>query len=322
MKKFFIFFFVALLAIAVTAVLARDVILKTTAEQAVTRVTGFNTTIQSLHYDFPSTLQIKGLEIRNPSGFNEKIFVSMPEIYASLILQDLLSGKAAHLQEVRLNLQEVHIEKNEKGISNVELLSSVGKAQKGAQAPPPPAGKKKPIPFLLEKLDLTIRNVSFEDRSGLLGSALGSTPSVVPKRFAMDLNVQNEVFTNIQDPVVLVNLILVKVLNGATLGRLLNINPEKLLSDSMTSAVNSGRAVMTQGTEEFTKQFGNVKGQAANLVKEASVTNITQRAGGLMQGGVSTAKTTLGDTASTAKEQVSSLFGKIKSLQPGTEKSQ
>lgn len=294
MGKFFGSILGILIVLVVIVVVAKDMILKAALEQSVTILTGFKTTVQSLQYSLPSTLQIKGLEIRNPSGFKEEVFVNMPEIYASLSLQELLQDKKIHLSEVRLNLQEVHIEKNPQGVSNVELLSSVGGKFGAAKQPVPvtqPSGKQERMSFQLDRLELTIRTVSYEDRSGLVGRA-----PIPGKKVAVDLNVQREVFLNITDSKALVNLILVKIFNSATLGRILDIDPRELLGDNAAKILSSGQQVIAQ--------------QAAG----------TRKAEALVGSSVGGAKDVLGSTAGTAKEQVSGLFKKLsggKTLQPG-----
>lgn len=273
MKKILIVTLALIIFLFVGAVLAKDILLKGILEQSVTGITGFKTKIRGLKYDFPATLLIRDLEIRNPAGFKEPVFTRIPEIYVALVLPELLQGKQVHLKEVRLHLQEVHIEKNAEGVSNVELLSSVGAQQQKAAKKVEP---KPTMPFWLERLELTIRKVSYEDRSGLLGA------SPVPSRMAYDMNVEKQVFADIRDPNTLVNLILVKIIEGATLGRLLNLNPEKLLGENFSQVLNSGRAFAERQAQALSGQLTTVGGQIA-------------------------------------PQKISGFFGKLKSLQPGEE---
>ncbi len=300
-----------LVVIVAVAFLMRNTILKAAIEQGVTSVTGFKTKVDSVKYDFPSTIQIQGLEIQNPAGFKEKVFTSIPEIYADLVFLELVQGKRIHLREVRLSLQEIHIEKNEKGVSNIELLSSVGgsQAKPGGPAKPAPAEKKPAMPFLLEKLELTIRNVSYEDHSGALGAA-----PVVPKRVAVDLNVDKELFANIQDPQTLVNLIVVKIVRGATFGNLLNLSPDKLLGENFNAIMSSGQQLIGQQAQALQNQLGSVSNQATSLVNQSQV---AQKAGALVDSSMQNAQGALGDSATAAKDKLSGLFGKVKSLQSG-----
>ena len=297
MKKFLGAVLIVILAAVVFLIVAKDWVLKAAIELGVTRMTGFETTVEDLKYDFPSIIQIKGLTIRNPSGFNHKTFADIPEIYISLALKDLLKAKMLHLPEVRLNIQEVNIEKRADAISNIELLSSVG-GKGSAQAAPPPSQKKKPmLPFWLEKLKLTVHNVSFEDRSGLVGAA-----PVVPKRLAVDLNLRDEIFTDIRDPVLLINVIVVKILNSATLGRLLNIDPQKLLTNTLAGS----QALMTQNAGMLTREFTDVTGQAASTLSQAQV---SQKAQQLLKGSLGETKDVVGGTTGVLKDQVTSPGG-------------
>ena len=312
MKKFFGGFLIIILAAFVFLIVAKDWVLKEGVEQAVTRLTGFKTKLEDLKYDFPATIQIKGLKINNPAGFNQKTFVDIPEIYASLALKELLKGKRIHIREVRLNIQEVNIEKKADGVSNIELLSSVGgKAPKQADATsaPAPAEQKPAMPFLLNKLELTVRNVGFEDRSGVTGPI-----AVVPKKLSVDLNLQKEIFTDIKDPKMLVNVIVVKILNSATLGKLLAIDPQKLLGENLSGALSAGQELVGKNAAALSQGIGNVAGQATALVDQSQV---SQKAEQLLKGSVGGAKGALGETTSAVKDQVSGLFGKLKSLQPG-----
>ena len=192
MKKILSFFVLLFFTALVGIIFAKDLILKVAVEQAVTGTTGFKTHVDALHYQFPSTIHMEGLAIDNPPGFTEKVFVRIPEIYASLVLPELLQNKGVHLPEVRLNIKEVHLEKNPQGISNVQLLTSVGAKggakKKTAPTTPRPTGEKKPgMPFLLERLELTLRNVTYQDRAGMIGA-------VPVNKLSMDLRVEKQVF--------------------------------------------------------------------------------------------------------------------------------
>ena len=311
MKKFFISLLGFVLVGSVGVVLAKDWILKVAVEQGVSALTGFPTKVDSLQYDFPSTLRIQGLEIQNPEGFNEKVFANLPEIYVSLVLPELLQGKRIHLREVRLNIQEIHLEKSPQGISNIQLLSSVGGA---ANAPPPrgqpaapaqPKGEGKPsMAFLLERLELTIRNVSYQDHSSIVGR-------VPVNKLAVDLNVEKEVFANIQDPQVLVNLILVKILRGATFGKLLNLNPEQLVGKDLSQVLSSGKEFVGKQAAAITDQAGALTGEAAQWVNQAE---LSKKAGIVLQDSLGGAKGAVGDTTAAARQKISGFLEKLKSV--------
>ncbi len=304
MKNFFTTVFLILVVGVAGIVLAKDVILKVVMEQAVSGLTGFPTKVGSIKYDLPSTILIKDLEIRNPAGFEEKVFASIPEIYVSLVLPEVLAGKRIHLPEVRLNIQEIHLEKNAQGVSNMELLSSVG-AKPGQKKPVTPAEPqpkkapgKPPMPFLLEKLVLTIHKVSYQDRSGIIGRA-------PVHKLATDLNVEKETFSNIDDPLTLVNLVLMKIIRGTAFGNLLKIDPTQLLGSDLSGTLRSGQAFVGKQAAELSKEMDNVTGQATGLLNQKGVQNSLDEA-----------QNVLGEGAATARKKFSGLMGKMKSLAP------
>lgn len=307
MKKFLGSIFFILVALVIFVVVAKDLILKAAIDQGVTRLTGFNTKVDSLHYSFPSTIEIKGLKIQNPAEFEAKIFADIPEIYISLVFDELIQGKGLHLPEVRLNIQEVNIEKNPQGVSNVELLSSVGgKAKKQPQAEQKPETSQKQMPFWLEKLHLTIRNVGYQDRSGLAKNL------PVGNKIAMDLNVKDQVFSDIRDPKVLVNLILMKILNGATIGRLLDIDPQQLLGGTLGGVQNT----LNAGVGTLANEAGKATQAVVNneIAKTVADNAVTQKTTELLKTSGSEAGQVLGSATSTAKNKLTGLLGKAKSL--------
>ena len=299
-KKIFTSLLIFLIALIALIIFGRNWILKTALETGVRTVTGFPTTVQEVQYDLPSTILIKGLQIKNPKGFREPVFTTIPEIYASLVLPELIQGKRIHLKEVRLNLKEVNIEKNEKGVSNVQLLSSVAQpaAPAGGKAPARPsasskkAEKKPPMPFLLEKLVLTIRNVSYEDRSIALLNTTG-----VNRKVTTDLNVRGEVVSNIDSPIVLVNLILMKIIQGATLQKLLKIDPKALLGEQLGN--------MRISPDQIMGAANNLSADASQFLTQSG---ISEKAGEFG----ANAQTALSQSGTAAKETMNGLLSKLR----------
>lgn len=278
MKKFLMTLIAVVLIAAVLLFVGKDWLIKTVAETAVTTVTGFKTQIGFLKVQLPSTVHIKDLEIDNPAGFKEKIFTKIPEIYVSLDFQKLLRGEMVHLREVRLNLSEVNIEKNKEGVSNVSLLSTV--AQKPGAAEAKPEAAKKEMPFRIDLLVLSMGNVRYADRS-----------SLVPVNLSTNLNINQERIEGVQSPMALVNLILLKIVQGTTFGNI-GLSPD-MLKGSLQNAFSSGEDLL--------------KGTAASVTDQAK--GLTDVAAGLGTEG----SQALGGTVSGAKGAIGGLWGKVKS---------
>lgn len=306
MKKF-LFTVVLLLAALIAAILVfQDAILKTAVEQAVSRLTGFPTTVHSIHYTFPETINVRGLKIKNPDGFEKQVFADIPEIYISLSLGEILHKEKMHLREVRLNIQEVNIERNKQGVTNLQKLSSVGQQASGGQSKPAPKpAKGEKMPFLLDRFVLTLRRVSFDNRGGVVpGIPVGGSASA-------DLRVDNQVFTNINDPLILVNLVVMKIVYGTTFGRLAGLDPTKLLGEGLQGTFQNGEQL-------FKNTAGMVTGQVGSLANQATgeLGNLTAPAGSLAgkaTGYAGTATDKLAGGLNEGISGVSGIFGKLKS---------
>lgn len=212
MRSFFLALFILILTAGILLFVFREPILKAAVAQAVSSLTGFDTAVRSIElHPREGILHVEGLTILNPEPFEERMFADIPEIHVSIDLGAILKKEKIHLREVRLGLKEVHIEKNARGVSNISLLTSVGQAKR--EKAKPEAEKKPPLPFYLDRLELTVRKVSLSDRSG-----------VVPKKIAVDMRIEKQVFEGITDPKSIVNLILMKILAESTFANL-GVNP-------------------------------------------------------------------------------------------------
>ena len=277
----------------VSLVVFRNQVIQFVMARAVTQVTGFPTTVGGVNYNFPADIEIKGLHIENPSGFSEKVFADIPEIYLNFSLEEFLKKERIHIREMRLNIQQINIERNAEGVTNLQKLSSVGQtsAPSGKKVEKAPAPKEPAMPFLLDKFVLTMRKVGFKNNGPLL-------PGVPPAGgAAVDMNVNGQVFTNIQDPLVLVNLIVMKILYGTTFGNLLGLNPKELLGKGLDNAFANGGQLLNSASGMVTKELGG----------------LTAKAGGVLPGEVNQATEKLAGS-------VSGIFGKLKSTAESTAK--
>lgn len=241
MKKVLFLVLGFIVASAILVFLTKGFIVKIGMEQAVTRLTGFQTKIRTLKYDLPSTIRIQDLEILNPPEFEAKVFAKVPEVYISFFAREFFLGKGVHFGEIRLHVQEVYIEKNPKGVSNVDLLNlaGVGPEQMWRLA--------KRMPFLVDRLELTLRQVSYEDYFGVTATS-GS-----PYQYSADLDVENKIYLKIDDPQTLVNLVLYEILRHATFKKLLDLGPAKLLS----GAFSAGQAFAGDQAHTLSDQAGS-----------------------------------------------------------------
>ena len=287
------FLIVLLLALGVFSFLFRNSLIKFGLQYAVTRLTGFKTKIEEIQFNPPSIL-VKGLRINNPSEFNGKLLADVPELYLAVDLDELLHGVRIHLYELRVNLKEIYIEKNEKGVMNISRLSSAGaKPQEPVPTPTAPsAGPKKVMPFYLERFELTIRRVTYVDYTSLLPGGIvpgvivpkgiggiipkeirkikGKIPAdLVQKKFSMDLNIEKEVFTGIDKPQTIIQTILFKVLYGQTFHRLKDLGVDSQGLMNSINLQNTFKSVASSGEEVVQQTKGMVTKEADQALKEA-----------------------------------------------------
>jgi len=205
-------------------------IVKEVFASTVRTLTGFGTTIQDLQLDFiKGRFRLEGLLLMNPpsTGFTGEIFAEAPEIYLEIDLAALFKKEKIHIRELKLDIDQLNIEKNGLGVSNISLLNPVKKAEREEKRGRTDRPGKK-MPFQLDRLELTLRRISYHDRSG-----------IVPKKLAVDMHINRQVFEGIRDPKAIINIIVMKVISAAPFGNL-GIDPAAI-KGQLTSTVKTAR---------------------------------------------------------------------------------
>lgn len=262
--KAFLKVLVVLVAVVVLAGIFKDAIAKTAVQSGVQSLTGLKLRMKSLNVGLSNTrLGIQELKLHNPSNFpKDPVMVDMPEIYVDYKLSDILMGKI-HLEEVRLNLKEVVIVKNEKGELNLDHLKQIGGKEKKAptkaepQAPEPSApAKPKKTNLLIDQLDLKIGKVIYKDYSK------GGAPKV--QEFKVNVNQQHQ---NITDPNALVAIIVANALMNTTIANLANLDMEQVFSNLESTGVDLSKYGI-DGLGEIAGQTGKIGKEAAGLLSD------------------------------------------------------
>ncbi len=157
-----------------------------------------------------SSIRIKNLRLYNPRGFPEKLMLEIAQIFIDFDPAPLLKGQA-HFQEVRVDLKQLVVIKNKDGRVNVDAVKPAkGESRERAAAKSKGEGPK----LKIDKLYLSIGRVVYKDYS------LGGEPRVE----VFDVNMQDRVFTNIEDPNAVVSLVMFEALTKTTLSRLANLD--------------------------------------------------------------------------------------------------
>ncbi|MFH1594030.1 MAG: hypothetical protein ABID09_04980 [Candidatus Omnitrophota bacterium] len=285
MKKIFMVL-VSVLVVLLILSFAKDAIIKVSAEKGVELVTGLPLKIQSFKLGIINQLVgIKNLKLYNPKGYKDRIMLDMPEIYVDYDLPAIFKGKV-HLQEMRINMKEFVVVKNEKGELNLDSLKVV-QAQKEKKRPE--AKEKGKVPEIqIDALELKVGKVIYKDYSR------GVVPSV--KEFHVNLK---ERYTNITDPYKLVSLIVVKAMMNTTIASLTNFDLKGLqgtVSDTLATAGKVAQEVAVKAQETITK-----------------TTETAQKAVGALKETGEGTQEVIKDTAETLKKTTEGLAGAFKS---------
>ena len=225
-------FFLVILAIVALLVIARNVIVKNAVSAGVKAVTGLQLDIKRMNIGFIKTLiGIEGLKLYNPAGYKDPVMVDIPEVYVDYNLGAFLKKKV-HLKEVRLNLKEFVVVKNEKGELNLDSLKAVQSAKEKKE--PSPKKEKGAIPeFKIDLLRLKIGKVVYKDYSK------GDKPKVSEYNINID-----EEFKNITDPQALGQLIVAKAVMNTALARITGFDLGSL-TDSLGSTLDTTKEAIS-----------------------------------------------------------------------------
>ncbi|MBL7170838.1 MAG: hypothetical protein ISS46_02455 [Candidatus Omnitrophica bacterium] len=260
MKKIFIVI-VVVLALLAAFVLARNMIAKIVVSVGVKSITGLGLNINTMNVGIPNTvIDIEGMKLLNPPDFKDTIMADMPEIYVNYDLRAFLK-KNVHLKELKIDLKEFVVVKNEGGKLNLDSLKAV-QAKAEEKASQEKKEKAQHPGFKIDVLQLKIGKVIFKDYSQ------GSPPKITT--FDVDINEQYE---NITDPEALAKLIVVKALINTTIAKLTNFNLVSLtkdVSDILNGAVLKSKKAV-QKALDIGKDIGKkTKDTVEGTVKDAA----------------------------------------------------
>ena len=261
MIKKILFLLLFLFLIVTGIILTINTWLPTALAFGVRQITVFPTSVHKTDFNLGgSTFGIYGLEIRNPHGFPKGKFVSIPEIYVDFNLPNFLISRRLHIQELRLNVEEVTIVKNKAGQSNISRLTSVreGKAEVSKEKKKLEKVKSpKELKFFVDTLVLTIRRVRFQDQTN---------PFIGEK--TIDLHIEQEVVHGLSSPADIVRLVVLRIIYKAALGNL--GVPVDLLKGQLDASLARGQALALQSTALAREIGTQALSEGERFIEEAS----------------------------------------------------
>lgn len=130
---------IVLLVLIVVLVLGRNFIVAAGAKIGVKVMTGLTLKMDKFSIGLLGTdLDIQGLKILNPKGYEDRVMLDLPRLYVNYSLKDLMGNKV-NLSEVKFHLEQLMIVKRADGSSNLDGIKKLTAAKSGA-----PEKKAKP----------------------------------------------------------------------------------------------------------------------------------------------------------------------------------
>jgi len=125
MKKLLRGVLLALVILLVVLFLSLNLIARLSVEYGAKKVTGFPLDVGSVNLRlFRSTVDVRNILLKNPSEFDEPLFVDLPDLFIAYRLGSLFSGRP-HINNMAIEIKTLTIVKNKKGESNAAKLKGV-----------------------------------------------------------------------------------------------------------------------------------------------------------------------------------------------------
>jgi len=228
MKKLLWKIVAVLVGLLVILFLARNVIARLSVEYGAKKITGFPLTIGSIDLGlFSSKVDVHDLKLMNPSEYSEKTFVDMPQLYIDYRLGSMMSG-APHVNEMRINIKQLIVVKNDKGETNAQKLKSVVSSGKSSSK------------YYVDSLRIHVGTVTIKDYS-----------RAKPTERNVPLNI-DATYKNISDSTDITRLVLLTVMSQVHLPDI-DINTDELKKNLGDVKNQAGQAL--QGAAETVGGF-------------------------------------------------------------------
>jgi len=194
--------------IVVIVILGKNIIAKSAMSGAINAATGLRAEIGSMKVGvFNSRVDIEGLRLLNPEGFEEELMADIPTLYVDYDMGALLERKV-HIEELRVNVREFVIVKNKDGKLNIDALKGM-KAEEGKVEEKPTAPEKQ---IQIDSFELKVGKVVYKDYTQ-------SPPKVM--EFPVNLD---EKYENITDPRKLTYTLVARALLNTAIGKIADID--------------------------------------------------------------------------------------------------
>ncbi len=233
--------------------LFKNTIAKFTVSKGVNFITGLKLDIEEMKVGiFNTSVDIQGMKLYNPPNFTENLMVDMPQIYVDYDLKSLVKGKI-HLENLKIDLRELIVVKNQDGELNLNSLKVVKETKKEEPAEKKESQKRE---FQIDTLNLKIGKVIYKDYTNR------ETPSI--REF--NINIDKK-YSNITDPYGLGSIIIVQALMNTTISSLANFDLGGL-NDMASDTLDKTTEAIQKTTESATETAKDVTDETKKTIKK------------------------------------------------------
>jgi hypothetical protein len=149
------------IVLAVAAVLLKDTVARSLAEQRIRRETGFDAKIGKVEFNlFAPTIRFENCVVYNPAEFGGSPMLDVPDLHVEYKREQLALGRL-QLKLLRLNMRELHIVENAAGRTNIiDFLHKVAPEALGDKS----SGSRRTYTFSgVDLLNLTVGKVRYSN---------------------------------------------------------------------------------------------------------------------------------------------------------------
>ena len=195
-----------------------------------------------------TSIRLSSLRVFNPKGFPEKVMLDAPLISVDYELAPIFKGQV-YFKEVTIDLKELIVVKNRDGKLNIDAVKPSSKENaERKEKQKESREKKRPMKLQIDRLRLSIGRVVYRDYSGG-----GSSPA----EQVFEINMKDRVFTNINDPAVVVNIVMFEALTRTTLSRILSLDTN-IFKEGTMNALSKSFDLVDDGSQTIEKTAKNL----------------------------------------------------------------
>ncbi len=200
------------------------------------------------------SIHLVDLKVKNPSGFEDKIMLDIPEVFLSVDVKGFLANKI-NISEIRMNLKEFFIVTNSEGELNLDKLKektkSKGDKKEGSKKGKQKKDSGKNPKITIGTVDIKIGRVVEKNYSQ------GGAPVVKEYNLNIDERIED-----LDNSAALVPIIMAKILAKTTIASLANFDLQGLRGSAKGILKLGGKTI--GGTAD---KAGDVVGSTANKLK-------------------------------------------------------